>query len=349
VILAGPLLLSIFPDGRFLSARWRAIAMVGVAVGVGSMVAQAFQAGPLNNFSLIANPVGILPLDLVGVLVLPTSVGLVLTLVACAASLFVRFRTADRDGRQQLKWFAASAFLLALAGPLGFSLGKPGQVLFISALCTIPLATGLTVLRYGLYEIDTVINRAIVYGLLTAILAGLYTASVGLMQRVTRLFTEADTDAAVILTTLLVVTAFTPVKGWLQARVDRRFKESRDPGARLSAFVDDLQASFARPDTERTLRRLLRLIVEACDLQGGRIELDRPDSTVWAYADGEIHGEPLTLGPFALGDGTVRLLAGPPKRRPTLGTRDRTAIESALTAVAAELGSEEPNQGLSTA
>lgn len=339
VILAGPLLLSIFPDGRFLSARWRAIAMVGVALGLGTMVVQALQSGPLNNFSFIDNPVGVLPLDLVRALVLPISAGLVVTLVGSAASLFVRFRTADRDGRQQLKWFAAAGFLLALAGPLGFSAGKAGQVLFISALCTIPLATGLTVLRYGLYEIDTVINRAIVYGLLTAILAGLYTASVGLMQRVSKIFTGTDTDAAVVLTTLIVVTAFTPVKGRLQTLVDRRFKESRDPEARLSGFVGDVQASFSRPDSERTLERLLRLVVEACDLQGARIVLERPGSVAWVTEEGEpLPREPVAIGPFPLGAGSVLLLSGYPKRRPTLAARDRMAVESALEAVAAELG-----------
>jgi hypothetical protein len=338
VILAGPLLLSIFPDGRFLSGRWRAIALVGVALGVGSMLVQALQSGPLNNFSSIDNPVGLLPTSLVGALAVPTSAGLVLTLLGCAASLFVRFRTADRDGRQQLKWFAAAGLLVALAGPLGFSAGKVGQVLFISALCTIPLATGLTVLRYGLYEIDTVINRAIVYGLLTAILAGLYTASVGLMQRVSKLFTGADTEAAVVLTTLIVVTAFTPVKNWLQTRVDRRFKEGRDPGARLSAFVDDLRASFARPDSERTLRRLLALIVETCELEGGRIVLERPGADAWVASEGQPGSDgPLTIGPFELGSGSVRLVAGPPRRRPTLSARDRAAVESALASVAQEL------------
>ncbi|MBI2781397.1 MAG: hypothetical protein HYX55_06350 [Chloroflexi bacterium] len=339
VILAGPVLLSVYPDGRFVSNRWRGVAWFGVAIGAVMVIVLAFEAGPLNNFAFVDNPVGILSKDLAAAIAVPTTLGLVGTLTACGASLFVRFRTADRDGRQQLKWFAAATFLLVVAGPLGFSAGKIGQVAFIVALCAIPLATGLSVLRYGLYEIDTVINRAIVYGLLTAILAGLYTASVGLMQRVSKIFTGADTEAAVVLTTLLVVTAFTPVKGWLQARVDRRFKESRDPGARLSAFVDDLQASFARPDTERTLRRLLRLIVEACDLQGARIELERPGSPAWVETEGEpIDGDPVRLGPFALGDGRMRLLVGPPKRRPTLSTRDRSAVEAALAAVAAELG-----------
>jgi hypothetical protein len=303
------------------------------------MLVLAVQAGPLNNFPSVDNPAGILSQELANAIALPLSLGLVAVLAGCGASLFVRFRTADREGRQQLKWFAAAAFLLVLAGPLGFSAGKSGQVAFIIALCAIPLATGLSVLRYGLYEIDTVINRAIVYGLLTAILAGLYTASIGLMQRVSKAATGTDSDAAVLLTTLIVVTAFTPVKSRLQSFVDGRFKENRDPAARLESFVGEVRSSLAAPDPERTLGRFLRLVVEACELSGARIEIGRQGVADWAATEGA-QPEPgaLSIGPVGAGTTMVRLIVGQPKRRESVSARDRSALESALEAVVAEVG-----------
>ncbi|HKB27525.1 MAG TPA: hypothetical protein VKC59_00725, partial [Candidatus Limnocylindrales bacterium] len=277
VILAGPLLLSVYPDGRFLSLRWRAVAIIGVAFGLLRMFVLAFGVGPLENFStrssgiqsttgfFVDNPAGVLPRSIGDPMLALSNFGVVLTFGACAASLIVRFRAADRDGRQQLKWFAVAALALAATAPLGF-LGRAGGVAFILVLCTLPVATGLAVLRYGLYEIDTVINRAIVYGLLTAVLAGIYTASIGVMQRLSKSVTGADSDAAIVVTTLLVVIAFTPIKGRLQAFVDRRFKENRDPAHRLDEFVKEVAASLSSLDPPRTLRRFLGVVVDACDL-----------------------------------------------------------------------------------
>jgi hypothetical protein len=338
VILAGPLLLSVYPDGRFLSLRWRAVAGIGVALGLLTMLALALGEGPFENLSFADNPIGVMPRPISVSLDRLSTLGVFLTIVACAASLIVRFRAADRIARQQLKWFAVAAFALAVLAPLSFVVYQVGSVLFIAALCAIPVATGLAVLRYGLYEIDTVIYRAIVYGLLTAVLAGIYTASIGVMQRLSRSFTGADSDAAIVVTTLLVVTAFTPIKSRLQSLVDRRFKENRDPAVRLDGFVADVRASLSSPDPPRTLRSFLRVVVAACDLSGGRIKLERPDVDLWSVNE----GEPTTTDPEVttsapLGTGTVSLVLSPSRRTGSISPRDRLAIERALTAVAAEL------------
>jgi len=338
VILAGPLLISVYPDGRFVSPRWRAIAFLGVSFGLLLMLVLALRVGRLENFTFADNPIGVLPRSIADVLTDVVYVGLNLTFVFCAVSLIVRFRTADRDGRQQLKWFAVAALALAVVAPLSFVLYQLGSVLFIAALCAIPVATGLAVLRYGLYEIDTVINRAIVYGLLTAVIAAIYTAGIGVMQRLTRSLTNADSDAAIIVTTLLVVTAFTPIKSRLQSLVDRRFKENRDPAAQLDGFVKDVLASLSSLDPPRTLRRFLGVVVAACDLPGGRIELERSGADLWTANEGE---RPPTDTVFtasaALGTGRVCLILNPSRRTGSLSARERTAIELALTAVAAEL------------
>jgi len=348
VILAGPLLLSVYPDGRFVSLRWRAVALIGVAFGLLRMFVLALGAGPLENFSarssgiesatgfFVDNPAGVLPRSIGDPMAGLANFGVTFMFAACAASLIVRFRAADRDGRQQLKWFAVAALVLAVTVPLGF-LGRAGSVAFIVALSALPVATGMAVLRYGLYEIDTVINRALVYGLLTAVLTGLYTASVGLMQRVSRATTGADSDAAIVLTTLVVVTAFTPVKGRLQSLVDQRFKGDRDPTARLRTFTDFLAASVSPLDTERVLRRFLAEVIDVLHTPTGWIELERPDRPLLRLE----HGSPPTdLAMVSVTAGTAGLRLGlqrPPEAR-ALSARDRSAIERSLGSLAAELG-----------
>jgi hypothetical protein len=338
VMLTGPVLLSLYPDGRFLSIRWRTVAQLGVALGTLTMVGIALEPGPMNNFRFVDNPAGVLPASIMQPLAGLANAGLVLVLALSAASLVVRFRRADRDSRQQLKWFALAAIVLAVVGPLGFVGGKAGSVIFVVALCGIPIATGLAVLRYGLYEIDTVINRALVYGLLTAILAGLYTASVGLMQRISKAATGTDSDAAIVLTTLIVVTAFTPVKNRLQRLVDQRFKENRDPATRLDAFVGVVRDTLSPLDAQKTLRRLLGVVVEACDLPGGRVEVERPGEGAWSASAGKepIEGQPVVVS-APIGDRAVRLLLSPPERTGVISARDRAAIEAALGSVVGEL------------
>jgi hypothetical protein len=338
LILAGPLLLSVYPDGRFVSRRWPAVAFLGVLFGLLLILVLALGVGRLENFSFADNPIGVLPRSIGNVLSSLAYVGLNLTFVVCAVSLVVRFRAADRDGRQQLKWFAMAAFALAVLAPLSFVVYPLGSVIFIAALCAIPVATGLAVLRYGLYEIDTVINRAIVYGLLTAVLAGIYTASIGGMQRLSKSFTGVDSDAAIVLTTLLVVTAFTPIKGRLQSLVDRRFKENRDPADQLEGFLTEVRASLSLPDPPRTLRRFLGVVVAACDLPGGRIELERPGVGLWAADEGERPtSDPVIVVSAPMGPGTVRLTLSPSSRTGSMSPRDQAAIDRALVAVAEEL------------
>jgi len=338
VILAGPLLLSVYPDGRFVSRRWRAVALIGVSFGLLLALVMALAIGPLGNFRFADNPVGLLPRSVADALSGVTYLGMNVTFVASVVSLVVRFRAADRDGRQQLKWFAVAALALAVVAPLSILLDPFGSVLFIAALCSIPVATGLAVLRYGLYEIDTVINRAIVYGLLTAVLAGIYTASIGVMQRLSKSFTGADSDAAIVVTTLLVVTAFTPIKGRLQALVDRRFKENRDPAHRLDEFVKEVATSLSSLDAPRTLRRFLGVVVDACDLPGGRIDLERPDVERWTVIEGESSpSDSVLVASASMGTGSVSLILSPSRRSGSLSSRDRAAIDRALATVAAEL------------
>jgi hypothetical protein len=206
--------------------------------------------------------------------------------------------------------------------------------MFILAIAGIPAAAGVAVLRYRLYDIDTIINRTLVYGLLTAVLAGLYAASVGLMQRIFQAVTGETSDAAIVLTTLLVVTAFTPAKNALQQLVDRRFKDPRDPGIRLAAFVKALGDRLWSVDPDAAAEHLLNEVVDAYGAKGGRIEV-----AGGRFAVRHATGDPMTDPAFA-----VTVSASPDQEaRIELGPRgegdytvgDRDSVKNALGALAA--------------
>ena len=338
VYLAGPVLLSIFPDGKFLSERWALVPLFGAIASSGFLLLTALRKGPLNNFSVTDNPFGILPSELANILMVPAAVAMTAAFGLSAASLVARYRRADLDRRQQLKWIAVAAVVVGIVAPLGFGLGlgKAGQIAFIVSLCGLPIATGIAVMRYRLYEIDTLINRALVYGLLTAVIAGLYTASIGLMQRLSRAVTGADSEATIVVTTIVIVVAFTPIKSRLQALVDGRFKEAKDPRAQLEAFTKALESRMWRLDVRLVAQRLAEAIVASLGSAqavltvrqpGGSFELTaaKPDSTAhqseWSTS--------AAAGSTRL-DLTLRV--GHP-----LSDRDGAAVTAALGAVAREL------------
>ena len=230
LILAGPALILLFPDGRLPSPRWRPVGALLVAGAVGQVAVLAFRPGLFDNFP-VANPFGLQalaalrePLDLL-------VNGLVLAAIAGAAGAVVwRFGHADRIVRQQLKWFGFAGLIViallisTLAAPQDSTLGGLAFGLLLVSLVTLPIAVTIAVLRYRLYEIDTLISRTLVYVPLSALLAGLYAASVALFQRVFEALTGDRSDAAIVLSTLILASLFTPVRRWLEGMVERRFK-----------------------------------------------------------------------------------------------------------------------------
>ena len=212
----------IFPDGRLLSRRWRAavlLAVVAVAVQIGSIILATRPFGPLpptTNITPYFEQLG--PRMALGY-------GLYLAAAAVAAgSLVVRYRRAGGVERQQIKWVAYAAVVGALGAALGLTPIFLGQVFFIATALLASAAIGIAILRYRLYDIDLIINRTIVYGALSAILAGVYTASITLSQRLFMAVTGERSDAAIVLTTLIVASTFTPLKARVQGGVDRRLK-----------------------------------------------------------------------------------------------------------------------------
>src|SRR5215210_6279263 len=183
IIALFALLLLLFPDGRPPSHRWRAALWLDLIAAVLLFVG-SFKPGPMETSSLeVANPFGIEEIGALLNALLYVGLYLAFALTALGAvSLIVRFRRSRAEERQQIKWFAfAGAIMCAViaVGPFLWSLPPSSTsvtliwpVLFLSAASTIPVATGIAILRYHLYDIDLIISRTLVYGALSVIVVG---------------------------------------------------------------------------------------------------------------------------------------------------------------------------------
>jgi hypothetical protein len=238
-----PLLVLLVPDGSLPSSRWRPLVWVAVAAMAVVMVTGAFSPGPIGGEPLPGtpqNPLGIEPagqaLGLAGgVAFLVTPALAVVALLALA----LRFRRAQGVERQQLKWFAYGTFLLLAGGAALFLPLSEGvsKVIVAAGLGCFTGALAVAVLRHGLYEIDVIINRTLVYGLLTALLAGVYASAVLILGQV---FGGVGGDLpswVVAGATLAVAALFQPARRRVQAVVDRRFNRRRyDAAKTVEAF-----------------------------------------------------------------------------------------------------------------
>jgi hypothetical protein len=258
------LLLLVFPDGRFLSRRWR---KAGLAIGVIAALATMFTAlRPGRIDPGIENPMapdGAFG-DLIELLDAIAS-GLVVPGFALAvAGLLVRFRRSRGIERQQLKWFTYVAALAAAALLGGIALPAPMSdyvfPLALIALAGLPVTAAIAILRYRLYDIDVVINRTLVYAGLTATLAAVYVGSVLLLQ----LVLSPGSDLAIAASTLAVAAVFRPARGRIQAAVDRRFYRSKyDTAHTIEAFSARLRNEIELDALNAELRSVVAYTMPA--------------------------------------------------------------------------------------
>jgi hypothetical protein len=223
------LLVLLFPNGRLPSARWRPFAgLIGVVVFMGT-VAVALSPGPIRGLELIENPLGLegVPNVAVWTEALLYALGL-----GATASVLVRQRRSRGVERQQIKWFAYAAAVLATSTVTTYVLSEAatlrwlGWVAFIPAMVGVaglPVAVGIAVSRYRLYEIDLLINRTLVYGTLTAMLALVYFGDIVLFQAAFRALTGQKSTLAVVASTLVIAALFNPLRRRIQGFIDRRF------------------------------------------------------------------------------------------------------------------------------
>jgi hypothetical protein len=211
--------LLLFPTGRLPSRRWRWVAWLTVAFVVVGVILSAFSAGALMGaLGPIRNPLGIEGFTNVYTTLLYTISPLLFG--AAALSVFMRLRHAVRVERQQIKWLAYAAaawalgiifnvITLAIDTPLWFE--RAALAYFTVAGEAVPIAIGIAILRYRLYDLDLLINRTLVYGSLTTILVALYFGGIVLLQRVFVILTGEQSTLAVVASTLLIAALFNPL------------------------------------------------------------------------------------------------------------------------------------------
>jgi hypothetical protein len=174
---------------------------------------------------------------------------LLLSFVVSVISVFLRLQSAEGRERQQIKWFAYGAavflgsyFVLQAAGE---QIGEWGVfVVMVTGLLVIPVAVGVAILRYRLYDIDLIINRTLVYGVLTATLVLLYVGGVATTEAVFRALTGQvkQPQLAVVVSTLVIAALFNPLRRHIQSFIDRRFYRSKyDARKTLEGFSAQLR------------------------------------------------------------------------------------------------------------
>ena len=223
----------LFPTGGLPGSRWRWFAWLTVLLVLVGAVMLAFSPGPIIVIGSIENPLGVEGL--------PNVYGLVFRLVelvmntlmfVALISLVIRLRRARQIERQQIKWFVyATALTLSgaiLTYPVSDAIGSVwlkwiAFVPLIVGVLAIPISMGIAILRYRLYEIDLIINRTLVYGLLTVMLGLVYFGSVTALQYLFSLLTGQGNTLAIVASTLAIAALFNPLRRRIQGFIDHRF------------------------------------------------------------------------------------------------------------------------------
>jgi len=236
---AWTILILLFPDGRLPDRRWRPAIPIALAGCLLLFVGQGLGQDTGELFSSGENPLGV-DSAATEVALLAGMVLLIGALVAAVVSSVRRLMRARGVERLQLKWFAYAGMLLAVTFPLGAAFwyrSSVVQVLIGVALNAMPLAVGVGIMRYRLYDIDALINRTLVYGALTVTLAATYLALVLVIG-----LAVGQSDLAVAASTLVVAALFGPARARVQAAVDRRFYRRRYDAVRtLETFSGRLR------------------------------------------------------------------------------------------------------------
>lgn len=324
-------LLLVFPEGRLLSWRWRPALWVALAFTPLWVAGYAF--APQTMGSYLRN----LPNPYATVSAHPLFEGLQLLAVACVlsaaaaalASMVLRWRRADRVGRQQLKWLlavlpvAAASWIVADAVNLGA--GSLATVLSVGlgslAGVLMPVAIGVAVLRYRLYEIDILLNRAVLYGSLTAVVAGVYLAVVAVARA---LFGVERSLVVQVLATVLAAAALWPLRGRVQQRVDRLFYGDR--GAPYEALARLGRRVEEAADTESALDSVVKTIADSLRLPYAALELRLGDGWTPAAAYGEPSSQAVAFPLISHRETVGRLLVGTRAPGEELGPDDERLL-----------------------
>jgi hypothetical protein len=259
--LFGTYLLLLFPDGRLPSGRWRLLAWLSGAVIVLASMGVMLAPGPLQGLGGVRNPFGVEGVPWVEDAGTAVLLMLPLCMLASASSLMMRYRRSGGEVREQIKWiaFAASVVVIVYLLVVVTSFVVPSVTWFAAAsplwlnileyaalvsLTAVPIAVGFAVSKYRLYDIDVVINRTLVYGSLTALLALVYLGGVTAAQAIFSTLTgqQEQPQLAIVISTLIIAALFNPLRRRIQSFIDRRFYRGKyDAAKTLEAFSAKLR------------------------------------------------------------------------------------------------------------
>jgi hypothetical protein len=256
LLLIATMLFLLFPDGKLQSPEWRFVAWTAVIASVMVALGEGFgRENTGTDYGSVANPfaVGGAVGNFLDMLRGFGNSFLILSFLAAFAAPFVRLSRASGQERQQIKWFAYATALMVggffVALLLGSGYSQPSELMWdlgwlmgIVGFAFLPVATAIAILKYRLYEIDRIINRTLVYGVLTATLVALYFGSIVLLQTVFVGLTGQKSTLAVVASTLVIAALFQPLRRRLQSFIDRRFyRRKYDVAMTLEAFSAKLR------------------------------------------------------------------------------------------------------------
>lgn len=328
----------VFPDGRFVPGWTRWLAFAWVAVFLPYLLPADVPISAINwppALSLMAQ--------------------ILFTANVAYAQAYRYRRVSGAEQRRRTRWAAFGApvtlaltILVQLPWYLFPHLQDPGpaRLLYILArigalslsLMVAPVTFGIAILRHRLYDIDIIINRALVYGLLTAIMAGLFAAVISLSQRVLMALTGQTSLGATVLATLVVVSVVTPVRNRLQEWVDRRFKGAPGPVRRLQQLTEAVRSRVTPLEPEPVVRRLLDLATSVYDAEGGVVLLQHANQSRLAHTGRGWSGRPAIEVPLAAGEESLGSLAlGHRRGGARYSRQDREALKAAARAIAEAL------------
>ena len=263
--------LLLFPTGKLLSPRWRPALWLGIGAIIYAMLPSVFGQDLADQDQRLAgvhNPIGFIGAQLSNGLSGGMLLWFLALLIVCAIAVVARFRRSRGLERQQLKWFVyATALCLLLYAFIIVSIivnnaaDVPPSVFYV-AIIGLPLGAGVAILRHRLYDIDIIINRTVVYGLLSATLIGLYLACVSVAQAILEAISGQTKPQPVIIvaSTLLVVAMFNPLRRRIQTAIDRRFYRAKYDATRtLEEFAASLRT---HTDLHRLGERLVGAVAE---------------------------------------------------------------------------------------
>ena len=264
------LLLLLFPDGRVPSPRWRPVLWLAVFGNAGVFIANAFDPSTetIDARFLTSNPFGVQILDPVLSAIVPLAyVAAIVAVIAAPVAMVMRFRGAHGDERRQLQWLAYAGILvvLAIAGTIvvgsitgwtADSLGERiGEAMILTSLALLPIAAGIGILKYRLYDIDVVINKTVVYGLLATVVTVIYVA---IVVGIGTLVGSSGSAFLSAVAAAIVALLFQPLRRRAQHFANRIvYGDRATPYEVLSGFSERLADTYSVDDVLPRLARVL--------------------------------------------------------------------------------------------